>query len=184
MTMCQQAGWAQAAGLQENTERGVWSLRVWGGGWCGAATPSAPQPPYFTLPSGLQSARILCSIFLLEGQQVALPRGLSYSLVSQGNLASLKELCLRQLHPFLPSSLSLSVATSPGLALHLVSVHRPPAAPKSACPPNFPPSNPPALPHLGPAHPPSTASVHCLGLPASLVSLVNAGNSFLHKLYQ
>merc|ERR1712037_933314 len=105
-----------------------------------------------------------------------LPGGLSYSLVSRGKVSSLKELCLRRMDSLLPSSLSLSVATTPGLALHLVSVHRPPRAPQSASPPGFPPgSNPPSPPHLKPNHPPSTASLHCLGLPAPLVSLLSAG---------
>ena len=155
VTMCQQAGWAQAAGLQENTERGVWSLRVWGGGWCsGESIATPPAPPYLILPSGLKQPRLLCLIFPPpQGQLVGLPRGLSYSLVSAGKVGSLKELCLRRLHSLLPSSLSLSLATSPGLALHLVSVHRPP---KSDAPPCIPP---------------------CLGLPSSLLSILNAGKT-------
>merc|ERR1712130_157780 len=163
VTMCQQAGWAQAAGLQENTERGVWRLRVWGGGWCTGTSPTTPKTPFLKLPSG---------------ELVGLPRGLSYSLVSRGWVSSLKEFCLRQLHSLLPSSLSLSVATTPGLALHLVSVHRPP---KSGSPPGFPPGiNPPGPPNLKLNHPPSTAALHCLGLTASLVSLLSAGSSPVH----
>ena len=172
--MCQQAGWAQAAGLQENTERGLWSLRVWGGGWCsGESVATTLPPPYLILPSGLNQPGLLCPIFP-PGQVMGLPRGLSYSLVSGGKVASLKELCLRRLHSLLPSSLSLSLATSPGLALHLVSVHRPP---KSGCPPCIPPSNPPAPPHLNPNCPPSKAAAHCLALPSSLLSILNAGKT-------
>ena len=137
-----------------------------------------PQLQRFNLPSSNfhQVSIESFSIFLPQGQLVGLPGGLSYSLVSRGKVSSLKELCLRRLHSLLPSSLSLSVATTPGLALHLVSVHRPPRAPKSGSPPGFPPgSSPPAPPHLN--HPPSTASLHYLGLPASLVSLLSAGNT-------
>jgi len=116
---------------------------------------------------------LLCPNFPPQGELVGLPRGLSYGLVSRGWVSSLKEFCLRQLHSLLPSSLSLSVATTPGLALHLVSVHRPP---KSGSPLGFPPgTNPPGPPHLKPNHPPSTAALHCLGLTASLVSLLSAG---------
>ena len=137
-----------------------------------------PQLQRFNLPSSNfhQVSIESFSIFLPQGQLVGLPGGLSYSLVSRGKVSSLKELCLRRLHSLLPSSLSLSVATTPGLALHLVSVHRPPRPPESDSPPGFPPgSSPPAPPHLN--HPPSTASLHYLGLPASLVSLLSAGNT-------
>ena len=143
-----------------------------------------PQLQRFNLPSSNfhQVSIESFSIFLPQGQLVGLPGGLSYSLVSRGKVSSLKELCLRRLHSLLPSSLSLSVATTPGLALHLVSVHRPPRPPKSGSPPGFPPGiNPPGPPHLKPNHPPSTAALHCLGLTASLVSLLSAGKSCIYQ---
>ena len=152
-------------------------MRVWGSGWGGESASSATSqpPPYLILPSGLNQPRLLCPILCPpQGRLVGLPRGLSYSLVSGGKVASLKELCLRRLHSLLPPSLSLSIATSPGLALHLVSVHRPPM---SGCPPCIPPRNSPAPPHLKPNCPPSKAAAHCLALPSSLLSILNAGKT-------
>ena len=106
LSMAQQATWAaQAAQLQENTRRGVWSVRVWGGGT--STTP--PESPYLVLASG---------------QCVPLPPGLSYSSVRGGNPPSLKELGLRKVHPLLKDSLTLSLTSTPTLALHLVSVAR------------------------------------------------------------
>ena len=205
--MCQQAGWAQAAGLQENTEQGVWNLRVWAGGWCSHEDTlrPAPQPPYIKLPSGLDCLILCVHVHQLPGRHVALPRGLSYSLISAGTISTLKELCLRRIHPLLPCSLSLSVSTSPGLALHLVSVHRPPCAPGQLpswplCAPGTPgqprdalcsrdqppgnhpgdaPANLPALHRAAavPHHLHLPHHLHHLGLPASLVSIVDAGNN-------
>ena len=188
---------------------------MWAGGWCSHQDASwpAPQPPYIKLPSGLDCLIFCVNVHQLPGRQVALPRGLSYSLISAGTISTLKELCLRRLHLLLPCSLSLSVSTSPGLALHLVSVHRPPCA--SGQPPGAPPDGTPSWPLCAPStpgqpsdalgfpdqppgnHPGDTSAVlpalhraaavphhlhlpqhlHHLGLPASLVSIVDAGNN-------
>ena len=180
---------------------------MWAGGWCSHQDASwpAPQPPYIKLPSGLDCLILCVHVHQLPGRQVALPRGLSYSLISAGTISTLKELCLRRLHLLLPCSLSLSVSTSPGLALHLVSVHRPPCAPGQ--PPGAPPDGTPSSPLCAPGspdQPPVNHSgdasailpalhraggtavpqylhllhhLHHLGLPASLASIVDAGNN-------
>jgi hypothetical protein len=94
-----QAGLARPAQLTENSLRGVWSVRVWGGG------TEPPPGPRLLLPSG---------------RAVPLPPGLRCSLAPP----RLTELALRRLYPLLAGSLALALSAAPGLAIHLVAVSR------------------------------------------------------------